>query len=311
MFEPAASLTGRRYDIICERAIGLDGSFRMPMAVWRWAPGVEHTFPESDAAVLSIFRRGASFEMLSGPRTGVSGGSVPASYTLASGVQARRYRAMTPSGVMQFYLQRSDFEEFCDREGHPRTIDMELFDRYFDVDGELHRLVSSYAFKLLELSDVMLRSEADAWTILIYARLLRITGLTAGHAGSTRWTAKLSQRQQQRVIDHVEARLSDNITIGEIAALLGYSESYLSRAFKNSFSMAPHHYIMDRRIHRAKQLILEGLPLSMIAEQCGFASPQHFSFAFRNHVGCPPSRWRRAADIHGAGDPPTAAKDDQ
>jgi AraC-like DNA-binding protein len=298
MLEPAFSLLRRRYDIICERAIGLDGSFRLPMAIWRWAPGVEHEFPESEAAVLSIFRRGASFEMLRGPRAGVTGGTTPSSYTLASGLRRRAYRARAASAVTQFYLQRTDIQEFCEREALPQVIEMEMFDRYFEVDGELHRLLSAYSFKMLEMADAMFKAEADAWTILVYSRLLRVIGVTTGHAGTAKWTARLTARQEYQVVDYIEAHLGENIAISEIAGLLEYSESYLSRAFKNSFNMAPHQYIMDRRINRAKQLMLSGMPLAQVASQCGFASPQHFSFAFRNLVGCPPSRWRRAADGH-------------
>nr|WP_246691032.1 helix-turn-helix transcriptional regulator [Neorhizobium alkalisoli] len=74
------------------------------------------------------------------------------------------------------------------------------------------------------------------------------------------------------------------------------STSYFSTAFKVSFGMSPHNYILSRRIGHAKLRMIESdAPLCEIALDCGLADQAHLCRVFRRITGTTPSSWRRLA----------------
>jgi AraC-like DNA-binding protein len=120
---------------------------------------------------------------------------------------------------------------------------------------------------------------------------LRINGGTASIAPR----AVLAPWQAHRVVAHIDANLSQNLRLTDLAAIARLSSSYFSRAFKGSFGKAPHAFIIERRIVRAQQEMLAADdPLSQIAIACGFADQAHLSRAFRRLTGRTPHAWRRA-----------------
>ena len=104
----------------------------------------------------------------------------------------------------------------------------------------------------------------------------------------------LAAWQARRVVDHVLANLEMPIRVEDLASVTRLSTSHFSRAFKLSFNVPPHAYIMALRLARARALMLESdEQMSQIAAACGFADQAHFSRAFRRKVGCAPGLWRR------------------
>jgi transcriptional regulator GlxA family with amidase domain len=96
------------------------------------------------------------------------------------------------------------------------------------------------------------------------------------------------------VIDHVLAHLDMPIRVEDLAGVTRLSTSHFSRAFKLSFHVSPHAYVIALRLARARALMLESdEQMSQIAAACGFADQAHFSRAFRRKTGCAPGFWRR------------------
>jgi transcriptional regulator GlxA family with amidase domain len=68
---------------------------------------------------------------------------------------------------------------------------------------------------------------------------------------------------------------------------------YFRKRFKEHFGISPQQYVIDIRIQRAKQLLVEGsLSLSLIAESCGVTNQYHFSRLFKERTGLAPSEYR-------------------
>jgi AraC-like DNA-binding protein len=96
-----------------------------------------------------------------------------------------------------------------------------------------------------------------------------------------------------RVREYIEAHLENNVSLEVLAGVAGLSISYFARAFKESEGVAPHDYLMRRRVHRALELLVRtDLPLSAIASASGFSDQSHFARRFRQHFGVAPSRYR-------------------
>jgi AraC-like DNA-binding protein len=104
----------------------------------------------------------------------------------------------------------------------------------------------------------------------------------------------LAPWQARRVHGYIEEHLGSAIRIETLAELTRLSVSYFFRAFRGSFGMAPHAFVMRCRTDRAMRLLREGDdPISQIALCCGFADQAHFSRVFAREAGLPPGAWRR------------------
>lgn len=103
----------------------------------------------------------------------------------------------------------------------------------------------------------------------------------------------LHPRRLRRVTDFIEAHLGEDLTIERLANEACLSPFHFARAFKAATGTAPHRYLSDRRIGRAKSLIADAeLPLAEIADTCGFSSQAHFTRWFKRFVGTTPGKYR-------------------
>jgi AraC family transcriptional regulator len=104
----------------------------------------------------------------------------------------------------------------------------------------------------------------------------------------------LSHGQLERVTDYVEANLHEDLSVGELATTIYMSPSHFAHAFRVTTGFAPHRYVLERRIERAKSLLLGSrLSVAEIARRVGFTTHAHFSTMFRRMTGRTPIHFRR------------------
>jgi AraC family transcriptional regulator len=105
----------------------------------------------------------------------------------------------------------------------------------------------------------------------------------------------LSSRRLRLVLEYIEDTLGQPIKLRELAALAEISARHFERAFRQSTGSSPHAYVMDRRLHRARDLLINRpeLPIEQIALRFGFSSSSHFSSAFRRQTGLTPTDFRK------------------
>ena len=129
---------------------------------------------------------------------------------------------------------------------------------------------------------------------LSMALLLALSRLAAPETRSIRH-GQLAPWQLRRVTDYLAAHLAEDIPLQILANLVKLSRSYFSRAFKVSTGLAPHQWLLQARISKAKQLLLESdRALAQIAIDVGFADQAHFTRTFRRETGESPGAWQRA-----------------
>jgi len=105
----------------------------------------------------------------------------------------------------------------------------------------------------------------------------------------------LPRERLQRVYDYIEEHLDDRLTLADIAAVACLSPYHFSRSFKQAVGVSPHHYVMQRRIDRAKTLMRRTRqPLANIAQEVGFTDQSHLTSVFRRATGMTPARFRAA-----------------
>jgi AraC-like DNA-binding protein len=98
-----------------------------------------------------------------------------------------------------------------------------------------------------------------------------------------------------RLRDLLDGRLFEPTTLAQAGRQLGVSPSHLVRCFTRTFGIAPHRYVLARRIGAARARLLDGEPVALVAAGVGFYDQAHFTRQFKRHVGAPPGRYARSS----------------
>jgi AraC-like DNA-binding protein len=118
---------------------------------------------------------------------------------------------------------------------------------------------------------------------------------SATPARSPKARGGLAPWQESRAKGAMEADLTKEITIAQLADDCSLSTSQFTRAFRRSTGCPPHRWLLQRRINRAQDLLLTSdKTLAEIACACGFSDQSHLTRAFGQTVGTSPGLWRRA-----------------
>ncbi|HEV7307478.1 AraC family transcriptional regulator [Ensifer sp.] len=149
---------------------------------------------------------------------------------------------------------------------------------------QLARLIAAECLNPQPLHDLY----GDGLTLALFIDLMKL------NRNDGRKRSPLASWQLRRAVDYIDENSSRNIRLEELAALAGLSQSHFSHAFKAATGMAPHQWQTNRRIEKAKRLVLTGdAPLTAIAAETGFSDQAHFTRVFRKVVGTTPAMWRR------------------
>ncbi|HKO53988.1 MAG TPA: AraC family transcriptional regulator [Polyangiaceae bacterium] len=100
----------------------------------------------------------------------------------------------------------------------------------------------------------------------------------------------LSKPELARVTEYIEAHLDQDVSLLRLARVSGVSASHLRALFKRSFGVPVHEYIIQRRVARARALLLRGdLPASQVALDAGFSHQSHMARCMRRVLGVTPA----------------------
>lgn len=120
------------------------------------------------------------------------------------------------------------------------------------------------------------------------------------HYSNVQWrlptvTGGLAPATLRNVLAYIEAHLAHPITLSDLASEAALSDFHFARMFRQSMNMAPHQYVMQRRMALAQNLVCySSRSLSDIAMACGFSSASHFSNRFKQVTGKTPTQLRAA-----------------
>ncbi|MFJ8137185.1 AraC family transcriptional regulator [Streptomyces sp. NPDC096013] len=91
----------------------------------------------------------------------------------------------------------------------------------------------------------------------------------------------------------LDEHVTEGIALDEAARLVHAHPAHLVRAFSGAYGIAPHQYLMSRRVDHARRLLLEGRPPGEVATVTGFYDQSHLTRHFRKLVGVTPGRYSR------------------
>ncbi|MGO4814700.1 helix-turn-helix transcriptional regulator [Cupriavidus sp. 2MCAB6] len=195
------------------------------------------------------------------------------------------------SDVLHLFVSQAVLAEcYADQFGHAHAGDMLLGDPRLVTNPTMERL--GQALALAHSQDPGLgRIFCDSVGLAIVSRIV------AGHfnrvAADARVPARLPAWRLRRVVEFIDAHLSDPIGLADIAGSAGLTRMHFAAQFRRATGLRPHEYLLRRRIEHAQELLrhADGNVLD-VALRCGFRSQAHFTTVFKRFVGDTPYCWR-------------------
>jgi AraC-like DNA-binding protein len=94
--------------------------------------------------------------------------------------------------------------------------------------------------------------------------------------------------------DLLDGHLVEGMTLAEAGRVVHASPAQLVRCFSRRFGIAPHRYLLARRIDAARRRLLDGEPVAQVATGVGFHDQAHLTRHFKRHVGTTPASFASA-----------------
>lgn len=96
------------------------------------------------------------------------------------------------------------------------------------------------------------------------------------------------------LLKYIDQNFEKKLTLSALASKCFYNPSYFSRAFKQKYGMSLTEYIKQRRIRRAKELLLcDELTVEEISRKVGFTDRSSFYSAFEDDMKITPMQYRK------------------
>ncbi|MBR5224986.1 MAG: helix-turn-helix domain-containing protein [Clostridia bacterium] len=134
-------------------------------------------------------------------------------------------------------------------------------------------------------------AELEAILLVILMRISRII--------STDDVQGESQRQITNPVEpallYIAEQYHGEVKVAQMAKSCAMSESYFRKVFQENMGVPPIEYLNKYRIERAVHLLRtrEEMPVSRIAEVCGFSSIATFNRNFARYIGQNPTEFKR------------------
>ena len=97
----------------------------------------------------------------------------------------------------------------------------------------------------------------------------------------------------QRAREYLHAHLHRDVGLEEVAQACGVDRFRLTRAFKAAFGLAPHAYLVQLRLAKARRLLASGEQPAQVAMALGFADQSHLGRWFQRAYRLTPADYRR------------------
>jgi AraC family transcriptional regulator len=193
--------------------------------------------------------------------------------------------------IVHIYLSLECFAaltEHLSREFGPGTV---RYDAGFQdplVEGVAIALVSELRDET-SCGDLLAETLADTLAVRL---LNNYSTRSGGLSESKRGTKALDAKRLRRVLAYIDANLTSEITIVQLASVASLSRFHFSRMFKLATGRSPSSFIGMQRLELAKSLLGEGGTIAEVADACRFSSASNFVRAFRRAAGVTPAQYR-------------------
>lgn len=91
---------------------------------------------------------------------------------------------------------------------------------------------------------------------------------------------------------YIEENISSKLTLTSISKELNVSAFHIIRVCNQDFGLSANAYIVNKRVHRARKLISEGIDISQAAVEVGFYDQSHLTNVFKKVFAMTPKAYQ-------------------
>jgi AraC family transcriptional regulator len=163
----------------------------------------------------------------------------------------------------------------------------ELLDLFSAQDPRIEHISTALLTEVLE-GGISGRFYVEGLSTALAAHLIHAYTSTPRPLHET--TKGLPQPLLRRITSLIEERLTEDLSLVELASEVGLSPSHFSSLFRKTTGLSPHHYIVQRRLERAQHLLTSTrLSIGEIATAVGFCDQSHLVRQMRRVRGVTPT----------------------
>lgn len=162
------------------------------------------------------------------------------------------------------------------------------------ADGDAERL-SGRMDELIELTKSAPGEYGrDLRVHLRIARLLLDVNLLyrAYHNMGDRSSVKRYDRVYE-IISYLHTHYQEELTLEELAKRFYTNKYSLCALFREATGSSPNRYLIQCRLQKAKELLIQGLSVENVCQQTGYNNLSHFSRAFKRFAGMSPKQFQQ------------------
>ena len=124
-------------------------------------------------------------------------------------------------------------------------------------------------------------------------RLCELINTAIENVRSMQKTDSIVHSQKDIIKDYIDRNYKKDISAKDVAGILGYSDVYFSKVFKQLFDDNFINYLTKIRIDRAKVLLKDvSFNIKEVGKSVGYADSNYFTKVFKRSIGISPSEYR-------------------
>lgn len=131
--------------------------------------------------------------------------------------------------------------------------------------------------------------EAESRLAFVAERLL--VHLRGETVTPVRGVSRTESRLAREMRDLLDTRVAEGLLLTQAAEMLHATPTHLVRVFSRAYGLPPHAYLTNRRIDRARGLLLAGMKAADVATEVGFHDQSHLHRHFVRFLGVPPGQY--------------------
>lgn len=124
-------------------------------------------------------------------------------------------------------------------------------------------------------------------------KLCELINTAIENVRSVQKTDSIVHSQKDIIKDYIDRNYKKDISAKDVAGILGYSDVYFSKVFKQLFDDNFINYLTKIRIDRAKLLLKDvSFNIKEVGKSVGYADSNYFTKVFKRSIGMSPSEYR-------------------
>jgi len=135
--------------------------------------------------------------------------------------------------------------------------------------------------------------------LLLADYLLRINRLYRAHHRIGNRKTVDGYRTVYAILTYLHQNYWDDVSLDQLARQFFINKYYMCTLFRQITGFSPRQYLINCRILKARELLLNAVPVEEVCGKVGYNNLSHFSRAFKDKVGMSPKKFQ----LHAQGNP--------